>query len=175
MKDVEFHSIDGLNFVTEEYAFDFGWPLFISLLKVCGKSILSFLFEGLDGIIKETLSGSASKEKVLSMDVMELLGKIDRSKVVGAFESFFERLDPVGTMQLTKEILSTTKIVASDKTRREIDFVSDFKGKYGTVIKLLRNVLTMQFQSSFQGLLSGLTDQSKSEPKVPVMSRVVAR
>lgn len=174
MKSVETFTINDTSFVAMEYDFDQGWPLFLKIFKICGRPFLTFLLEGLDGLIKDMLGGELSKEQALKMDVTEVISKIDRAKVIESFTSLLDRIEPEMLMPLTQEILSTTEIVDGDKSRRKIDFNRDFKGKYGLVMKLLRKVLVLQYSDSFQGLLSGLSVPNKSAVTQP-NARVVAR
>ncbi len=175
MKERIFYEIDGFHFTSEEYDFEQGWPLFAKLLQICGKAVLSFLFEGLEGLLKGALSGEESKQDLLSMQVTEVLSKLDKTKIVDSCDSFFQRLDPSSMMPLTSEILSKTDIVTADKKHRPIDFKIDLKGEYGTVIKLLRKVLVYQYQSSFQKLLSGLAEPIKSAPVQTIGTIVKAK
>lgn len=174
MKEIETFSIDQFNFVSREYDFDHGWPLLLKIFKICGRSVLTFVVEGMDGLIKEALGGTISQDQMKSMTVMEILNKIDREKMGDAFGAFLDRLEPESFVKLTEDILQNTWIVDADKNRQPINCNLHFKGKYGIVLKLLRKVLVLQYQDSFQGLLSGLTEPSKSVAK-PVVARVVAR
>lgn len=179
MKDIEFYEIDGLHFTTQQFGFKIGNRLFWELLKLCGKSLAALLFEGVAGFLAEVSGGKISKEEAAKMDVMELLKKLDPSRVVEALDFFIQNIDPEAMLNdegtgLQQRILQTTWIVDDKKDRRSIDWDIDFKGRYGTAIKLLKHVLILQYASSFQNVLSGTAATSKTEMKV-VGKPVVAR
>lgn len=174
MKEIEHFEIDGLNFTTQEFDYDVGAPLFWRLLKLCGKGLMSFLFEGVSGLLSELSSGETTKEEAAKMDVMEIFQKLDRSKVVEAVDFFLQNIEPESMMSLTQKILQTTWIIDGNKERREINWKLDFKGKYGTSFKLLKHVLMLQYASVFQNVLSGIAETNKTEMKV-VGKAVVAR
>ena len=171
-QDIEFYEIDGLNFTTQEFDYDVGAPLLWRLFKMCGKSVLAFLFEGVSGLIKELASGEVTKEEVDSMDTVEMIKRLDKSKVVEAIDYFLQNIDPEEMVKpdgtgLQQKILKTTWIVDKEtKNRRDINWKLDFKGKYGTSFKLLKHVLMLQYASVFQNVLSGSDDQSKTTKKV---------
>lgn len=171
MKEIEFYKVDDLNFTTQEYDYDVGMPLFWTLFRLCGTPLFSFLLEGLDGFIKEIVDGAYTKDEIKSMGTMEILAKIDKTKTIKAIDHFVQNVQPSVMMELTREILKTTWIVDDQQKRREINFKTDFKGKYGTSLKLLKTVLMLQFSSVFQGVLSGGAETSKTERVVgPVLA-----
>ena len=181
MKERESFNIDGIDFQTQEYDFDYGFTLFAKLFKMFGKTAFSFLIQGLDGILKDLISGNISQNELLSLSKFELLAKIDRSKISEYFDYFFDKFDPLSLVPLAHDILISTWIIDTTKSpapRREINYKTDFKGKYGTALKVLKTVLGLQFASSFQGLLATSSEQIKSEkvkePQTQV-HKIVAR
>lgn len=162
MRDTLHHEIDDIHFVTHEYDFDEGWPLFCTLFKLLGKPFLTLLIEGFEGVIKEFVGG---EKDVFSMDVMSILSKIDKSKVIDSIDSFVEKLDPELVLPLTDLILAKTEIVTPEKKHAPLNAVNKnkyLKGKYGLFIRLIKDVLKYQYSQSFQQLSGLLTAQPES-------------
>lgn len=137
--------VDDRTYSVSQYSATKGLKLLPKIVKVIGKPLSVLSGAGLDAeVTGELLSGA----------IGDLADALDE----GAFE------------RMTKEILETTRMMSPES--RELVFDVDFMGRYWHLIKLLKEVISFQYNDFLAGI-TGLQLDLVAKPKV--MSRVAAR
>lgn len=133
--------VDGIKYSSTKYAASRGLKLSVRLLKLIGKPA---------GILAPVFSNKESLKDLLASD-------LDMNVIGEAIGALVGQLDADDVVDLARELLATTQIIADGKYR-DVNFDLDFAGNYGSLLKLLQKVVEFQFASFFAGGLAGVKD-----------------